>query len=788
MEASLAAGPRRAWLAAAGSGCGWGCAVGAVVASIDALDTLHSGFDGSWLALLAYVFSSLMFAFGVLGALLGAWTALVVGGLGKATRGWLRALRALLLSLPACAFVAWVPTSWITEHWASLSGKSAAVAVLVYPIAVLGSTLVAYVVYAVVERYSASPRSLPRFHHPLLLTVLLLGAASYWADRRVLVDLYDDFHYGLAGLFVSCCAASLMLIARIPKVRHLSRLDALEHHGVLLRRVTLGVSLAALVLLEVLEPDVFGPSRSVIFGKLTGTVRAWSDFDRDGPSNLFGGSDCAPFDPEVRPGKFDLPGDALDDDCSGTAAQWPKAAAKASYPVPDASGFNVLLITIDALRADHVGAWGYRRHPTTPNLDRLAAQSLRFARAISPSPKTYDVLPCLLTGLYPSNIPRDYRVKLAPGKKKRPYIYRITKEADILTETLQRAGYVTAAGHGVGLLALLGLDRGFDDYMVTSEQTDFAIDFLQRRVVDATEKKPFFLWLHYYSPHYPYDPHEEFAFGDEEIDLYDGEIAYDDHRIGTLLTRLDELGLTDQTVIVATADHGEEFRDHGGTEHGFKLYSELTHVPLLVKIPGVRPAVVDDIVELADVAPTLCELLRLGEACPEHDGHSLFEALAGRRDRDRGAYSEMYRKGDVLLMNSLYTPQWRMIYDYKKDRAELYDIKTDPGEHHNVASRHPKLVQAFRDRLATRTLYRQGQVFERYRASGDSLDLAKGLSTFRRKELLRVVLKLMERDVGRQHSPYLKELLTRPGLDSNSKSRARALLERARGPASQKSD
>ena len=789
MRGTPSASTGAAWLRATGRGAGLGCLTGLVVAGIDTSATLR-GFDGPKLALAAYALSSLILACGALGAALGLWTGILNAALprsdapldaGATPRSRVRStLRALLLGLPAAAFVAWVPTSWITEHWAGLGARAGAIAVLVYPGAWLACAAAAALVDAAVRRYARTPDSVPRYHAPLLAAATLLAAASYWADRSVLVDLYDDFHYGLTGLFVSSVALLLALVLRTPAIRDGALLTAIGRRSTWIRRVTLGLALAMLIALELLDPDVFGPSRSVVFAKLVASARDWTDFDGDGPSSLFGGSDCAPFDPEVMPGKFDVPGDGRDEDCSGTAAQWPAPETATHYAIPDAAGLNLLLITIDALRADHLGAWGYTRRPTSPNIDRLAAQSLRFARAFAPTPKTYDSLPCLLSGLYPSNVPRDYDVDLPPGKDK-PYIYRITHEIDLLPEILQRNGYVTGAAL-VSLLHHLELDRGFDEHQITTAPTDYALDFLQRRVVDAPQKQPFFLWLHYYSPHFPYVEHEGITFGDEDIDRYDGEIAYDDRRIGALLAGMEQRGLLDRTVVVLSADHGEEFRDHGGTEHGFRLYSELTNVPLLLKIPGVAPRVVKDVVELADVTPTLCELLRLRE-CGDHDGHSLFEAVAGKRDPERGAYSEMYRKNDVLLMSSLFTDKWRVIFDYKKDRSELYDVRSDPHEQKNVASQHPELVRTLRDRLATRTLYRQGQVFQRFRDTKQSLMLAKGLHLFRRRQLLSVVLKLIERDVGPQHVPYLKKLLKRPGLDSKSKKKARALIARGHAVA-----
>src|SRR5690606_8118958 len=143
-----------------------------------------------------------------------------------------------------------------------------------------------------------------------------------------------------------------------------------------------------------------------------------TDWDGDGVSSLMGGPDCGPFDAAVAPGNFDMPGNDLDEDCSGTSARWPDPGSVAEYAIPDHAQTPVLLITIDTLRADHLGCYGYRRD-TSPAIDRLARESVRFHQAFSPAPKTYETFPALMTGLYPSNVPRDYAHPRIRERKKR---------------------------------------------------------------------------------------------------------------------------------------------------------------------------------------------------------------------------------------------------------------------------------------------------------------------------------------------------------------------------------
>ena len=752
------------------SGARWALIVAALVATVDFVDTIVSGFNGQVWARGAYVYSSLVLVFTAAGAVLGAWTAVALGVTATLNDRWREPLRAVLLGLPGGAFMAWVPTSWIVEHWGELTQVGVAISLSAYPPVFAIATGVAWLIRRWLIR---SPHAAP-WHWLMFGGMVALAAASYWADRTLYVGLYDDFHVGLTVAFATATAASAALFVR--RTAGAARLESL------LRPRALALCVAACatvqVALETVEPDAFGPSSSAVFDKLASAVRSSTDFDGDGYSHLYGDSDCAPFDSQARPGNLDLPGDDVDDDCSGSAAAWPKPAPDVNEPSFDRKGYNVLLITIDALRADHVGAWGYSRNPTSPNLDALAARSIRFARAFSPSPKTYDTLPALATGLYPVNVPRNYKAKMPKGQPRKHYLYRITDEVTLLPEIMQRSGYATGAAHGVPILRALGLDRGFEEYEYTRLATEFAQSFLQNNVLHASPPRPFFLWLHYYSPHYTYKKREGFDFGDSDLNRYDSEIAYDDHQIGILLKDLERTGLAERTIIVVTADHGEEFGEHGGTQHGFKLYSELTHVPLLVSIPGQEPAVVEEPVEIIDVAPTLCSLLGVAEQCGDQDGHNLLAALAGKRPKERGAYSELYRKGDKLLMNSLYTGRWRVIFDYKKDRVELYDVISDPREQRDVSAQHPDLVRELRDRLATRTLYRQGVAFERYQATQDSLELAKRLSVFRRKRMVRLALSHIEDDLKPAHKPYLAQLLKRPGLHRSNAKFARKLLAR----------
>ncbi|HEU5075977.1 MAG TPA: sulfatase, partial [Polyangiaceae bacterium] len=695
-------------------------------------------------------------------------------------------LRALLTCLPWAGLLAWIPSSWIAEHWAELRGVGRAVAVALYPAALLIALVGAR---ALDSLFRGAPEERPRWlFRAVGAGALLLAAACYWMDRQLYVGLYEDFHYGLAALGVNAVFLAL-LAARASLLGPEARFG-----GWLGSRWTTGVSLVAalctLTTLELVRPAIFGPSQSVVFAKLVHTLRSATDFDEDGVSSWMGGSDCAPFEARVTPGKFDLPGNDLDEDCSGTGATWPEPHRTGKYHVPKLRGKNLLLISIDALRADHLGVYGYARK-TSPNIDALAAQSVRFSRAYSSSPKTMEVFPSVMSGLYPSNISRNYsdpalreflkNKALAKGKKV-PKVggtiwYRVADNVELLAELLKEAGYSTHAVTAALPLDVFGLERGFDSVAKTKGLTQVG----QRLLKDAARgDKPFFLWLHYNGPHEPYVKHAEFPFGDRPIDRYDSEIAKDDQQVGVLLRTLRELELEQDTIVVLTADHGEEFGDHGGQFHTLNLYRELLHVPLLLKLPGIRPRVVTAPVELVDLVPTFCEVLKLSKSCARYDGQSLIAAIEGKRDPGRGAYAEAYKGAGQLQRRSLFDGRFRLIEDFQHDRLELYDHDSDPNEQRDIANEQPEMVRQLMDRITTRAWFRQGQLFTKYHASNDPMVLAKGLNLLLDDELLDYALDQIERDLQPKYEKHLKRLSRRTDLSAGTKRRAKAMAAECR--------
>jgi arylsulfatase A-like enzyme len=381
----------------------------------------------------------------------------------------------------------------------------------------------------------------------------------------------------------------------------------------------------------------------------------------------------------------------------------------ATAPRPGAlKGRSVVLVSIDTLRADHLGAYGYAR-PTSPNLDALARESLLFERCYSHSPKTASSHMSLFTGVLPA---AHGVLNWDEGGTRRP------EALPTLASLLKRAGYRTAAyTSGGNVSAGLGFDDGFDSYVDASGMTSLALAQLALEDL-ARERRPFFLFVHTYAVHDPYLPPPEHArlFVDagyagrivasqealgvgsdwqqlhraywarvdaadpadrrHVVDLYDAGIHAMDADLGRLLERFRAL-FGDEALLVVVSDHGEEFQEHGRWTHS-SLYDEVLRVPFLVRFPTAAHAGrVTATARLSDVMPTLLDWL--GQKAPGHvQGTSLLPVLAGSDRRPRPHLAEWSSMGMTAVRTS------EVKYLSAKKGEELYDLAQDPGETRNL--------------------------------------------------------------------------------------------------------
>jgi arylsulfatase A-like enzyme len=377
---------------------------------------------------------------------------------------------------------------------------------------------------------------------------------------------------------------------------------------------------------------------------------------------------------------------------------------------------NVILITIDTLRADHLSCYGYHLR-TSPNIDKLATEGTRFEKAYTPIPQTGPAHISLLTSRYPQE----------HGGRINGVAYAESARLIFLPQILRKFGYRTAAF--VSSWPLIGrlthLNEHFDLYdedlnrryqLVNSSR--WAEDVTPRALewLNANSKSPFFLWIHYFDPHSPYDLREGFSklppSGNQQrrrdkrdrtlVQAYDSEIAYTDHHVGRLLAALDKLNLRDSSLVVLTADHGESLGEHGYVGHGRRLDESIVRVPLIIRWPGIVKAgkTVSAKVSLLDLTPSIVNLaVKRNKADLELPvplgGRSFARALegAGRFEDQTIRYLTFAGKKGLFpkFLSFLWTslderPLWigqvtgnrKVVWSPQNDSMEVYDLAVDP--------------------------------------------------------------------------------------------------------------
>lgn len=441
-------------------------------------------------------------------------------------------------------------------------------------------------------------------------------------------------------------------------------------------------------------------------------------------------------------------------------------SAEAPAPVPP----NIIILLTDTLRADYLGCYGFDGD-VSPNIDRLARESIRFDRCIAPAPWTKPSVASLFTSLHP----QTHRVtdhlgmhwKTATRKQKASVL---ADEAVTLAEVLSGVGYDTLGFVGNDfLIRKFGYGQGFTRYYEPRPHSDVfsATPLLERawKLLDGGEvKEPFFMYFHFMDVHGPFQcADDDFravaespSLGEERIltwaergripkelgakipwrgreeslsvrnwrSCYAAGVRKFDRRLGPFLDRLRASGVLDRTVVVFTSDHGEELYDHGGWAHSHTLHNELLNVPLLVRMPGGRRggARVDSTVSLIDVMPTL---LALAEPALKMDGIAGRDLSAYLRGGDAGpevavfGTATRHDPGMISMENGRY----KLIWNYPNAKPALYDLRRDPLERHDIAERRPRVSRRM-SRMVVRHLQRleeQGSLRETSTQLSDEL-------------------------------------------------------------------
>jgi arylsulfatase A-like enzyme len=439
-------------------------------------------------------------------------------------------------------------------------------------------------------------------------------------------------------------------------------------------------------------------------------LRSLSDWDSDGYSSLLGGGDCAPLDPRINPSAPEVPGDGVDNNCVGGdagSASEPRRTVWGASVHGAPTNQNLVIVTIETLRHDHASFIG-SVNDTTPNLRRLATSSLVFERMYSAAPYTRLALASLFSSLAPSEI--DWQPRAASKLAR-----HVSPKTPWLPELLSARGYDTIAVltefSAFTPLEDIGFERGFRTYDVSTaltyrggtmwgfpaaEQVDKALGFVTRA------KRPFFLWLHLFEPHYRYEqPPGAPVFGTDERARYDAEIWHVDAQVGRLLEGLRGLGVWDDTVLFLSGDHGEAFGEHDDRFHGTNLFEPQVRPAALLRVPGVTGKRLDVPVTFTDIAPTLARVLGERATFDQLRGRSLAPLMHHRTlpPGQEGFVIETFNVGD----GSAHQAAWvayplKLVYEAGKGRFALYDLARDPAERSPLDARSdPRAAPLFRE-------------------------------------------------------------------------------------------
>jgi arylsulfatase A-like enzyme len=390
--------------------------------------------------------------------------------------------------------------------------------------------------------------------------------------------------------------------------------------------------------------------------------------------------------------------------------------------------FNIVLITIDTLRADHLSCYGYERN-TSPNIDKIAEKGIVFHNAVAPSSWTAPSMVSLFTSVYPVN----HGVVHGIGGKWNPRKQEVFSEELItLTEILKSKGYTTfGVASNLHLSRKLGFGRGFDYFECLSFLPASPVNevvFEWEKAIKKSNK--FFLWVHYFDPHSPYIPRTPWVdhytsrsltqklnfpkktfsqikqliprfradpqMLENLVALYDSEIHYVDYYLGKLIRKLD---LDQNSLMIISSDHGEEFLDHGQLGHGNNLYRETINVPLIVKLPdSLEKKTVGEYVNLIDIMPTILE--SVDATLPEQIlGKSFWNnektLLAG------GTSDYNFSELDTeKLIKTIITPQWKYVYNYENKKEQLFNISVDPMEQNDLSDKEREQCNRLKEKLS----------------------------------------------------------------------------------------
>ena len=448
-------------------------------------------------------------------------------------------------------------------------------------------------------------------------------------------------------------------------------------------------------------------NRTVVARHLARGLQRTVDLDRDGYSAVFNGGDCNDHNARIHPGAFDIPGNRIDENCSGhDAVMHSEDGDGHLVDVPPEYAQHrpaFLLLSIDAMRPDHMGCYGYRR-PTTPHLDVFAAGAARFTQAWCASPRSLRSFASIWTGRYASQV--DW------GTDNQFPALELSNVT--LAERLHDAGYTTAMFNNADYFGRTQhFFQGFEEAHETTGMKDDVNPTVDAAAAwiraQMAREAPWFMWIHLMEPHDPYrDLTEPRDFGHSPVDRYDEEIARADLAAQRVLDAVDEYQRQrpeTPVVVVLMGDHGEGHNEHGVWHHSFDLHDEAARVPLIIRGPGIAPGTRQALASLMDIHPTFLNLAGLTPTVPIA-ARSLVPPLrnaampitgSGWRDH---VYAEVTPDGLYPMeQKAIWAPPYTLLWDMRRGTWELFDTVRDRGQLHNLYDERTDVAQRLRDRL-----------------------------------------------------------------------------------------
>lgn len=435
------------------------------------------------------------------------------------------------------------------------------------------------------------------------------------------------------------------------------------------------------------------------------TLQNSTDLDGDGSSSLFGGGDCAPFDATRSPAARDVSGNSIDEDCDGedAAGQEDPSALRTYYGklTPEQQRpYNVLWVVVDALRAKSMSLYGYQRE-TTPFLSSLAKDAWVFDKAYSQASNSCLSIPSMFSGRNPTSM--DWRQgRNYPEPKGGPATF-----AQVVSE----AGYSTSIALNYRMRRRLPAvltghetirDAPKSESWHSGEYT--VLNTIKGITAAQIENKPFLATAHFDDVHQPYVGGKghavpKFSQRDKALARYDRGIAVFDNLLHILVEHLHNEELWDDTILVVTSDHGEEFGEHGERYHSTSCHVESVHVPLIMRVPGFPAARISHPVGLVDIAPALQELLDLPRGDMHPDGQSLLLPVLSPNEvrEDRPLFCSVFQVfsgRDDFFIHSVRSGRYAFMHHMLSGKKELFDLEEDPEEQHDLLAESDHYAEA----------------------------------------------------------------------------------------------